>query len=561
MASFTRLDYKTYRKHPSLNTGMKGFRGNGFLLFSLITILHLICLSKYSVALCCQKNRSGTFSIVGLSSSPPAVFTQFKSYKIIQHDARISRNIVTLKAKKKEEQEEEQPTKKNPVFRFFSRFGKKKQEESTKEPDSKDEKRISLPSDDVKLSAKNARVSSEGVDNPDTSVKKVESRKGILDSLGGSVSGGRDKVKEIEDEADSNQKGVFGFFGRNTTEVKNSNEVDVGAAMQEKDEGDSSGKNGVLEVLESLTSARGKMSEVRLSTQNKVSDDKALVWTNAEEEKNILFDLRQDLERSKKQQKKDKEEQVRQQKALAAEKEKQKKLAKKEADKRKKEQKLSEQREKERLEKLKAVVKASQTTAGQKSATEKSKSNFDIKALVAGGLGNTQSFISNAWDSVFGDEEEWKVVFPKTRISPGEIVPITIGGIDLLIVASKDAKKLHCIVNSCPHLGTPLETGIIEERPKENFPYGTDLANNDNVKSTQTGNNVTAAGCEDCIVCPLHRTAFALESGEVRGEWCPYPPVIGKMMGTIKPKNKLTTFAIRARGKNIEVRINSAIKK
>jgi len=55
----------------------------------------------------------------------------------------------------------------------------------------------------------------------------------------------------------------------------------------------------------------------------------------------------------------------------------------------------------------------------------------------------------------------------------------------------------------------------------------------------------------------LHRTAFALQNGEVRGEWCPYPPVVGKLMGTVKTKSNLATFEIRVRGKNIEVRISS----
>jgi nitrite reductase/ring-hydroxylating ferredoxin subunit len=67
-------------------------------------------------------------------------------------------------------------------------------------------------------------------------------------------------------------------------------------------------------------------------------------------------------------------------------------------------------------------------------------------------------------------------------------------------------------------------------------------------------------GCEDCIVCPLHRTAFALESGEVRGEWCPYPPIVGPIVGTTKKKTSVATFDVRTKGKLIEVKINSALE-
>ena len=67
-------------------------------------------------------------------------------------------------------------------------------------------------------------------------------------------------------------------------------------------------------------------------------------------------------------------------------------------------------------------------------------------------------------------------------------------------------------------------------------------------------------GSQDCIVCPLHRTAFALDTGEVVGEWCPYPPFLGNMMGTVKKKNDLTTLQMRTRGKNIEIKILSSKK-
>jgi nitrite reductase/ring-hydroxylating ferredoxin subunit len=167
-------------------------------------------------------------------------------------------------------------------------------------------------------------------------------------------------------------------------------------------------------------------------------------------------------------------------------------------------------------------------------------------------------------------KEEWVPVFPKTRIMPGEMVPVTVAGIDLLVIASNDGQSLYCIANSCPHLGTPLETGQLTRLPIEESSVSSITTTRtafgppqDKVglilSETDVAKILSQDGCEDCIVCPLHRTAFALQSGEVRGEWCPYPPVLGKVMGTVKQPTAAAVFDIRTKGKNIEVRLNSVV--
>jgi nitrite reductase/ring-hydroxylating ferredoxin subunit len=166
------------------------------------------------------------------------------------------------------------------------------------------------------------------------------------------------------------------------------------------------------------------------------------------------------------------------------------------------------------------------------------------------------------------EKEDWYPVFPKTRIMPGEIKPVTVRGLDLLVVASTDNKSLYCIANSCPHLGTPLETGRLTRMPTEAKSSLASSTEPTGLKTNLTGmllsetdvsNILSQDGCEDCIVCPLHHTAFALKSGEVRGEWCPYPPVLGAIMGTVKPKTSAAVFDVRTRGKNVEVRLNSLL--
>jgi nitrite reductase/ring-hydroxylating ferredoxin subunit len=186
------------------------------------------------------------------------------------------------------------------------------------------------------------------------------------------------------------------------------------------------------------------------------------------------------------------------------------------------------------------------------------------------------SFFKNEYDpfSKKSNKETWYSVFPKTRIMPGEMKPVTVAGIDLLVIASIDGKSLYCIANSCPHLGTPLETGKLTRLPNEkkspvlfdnaamptSINVGSVPTEGIPLSETDIPNLLSQDGCEDCIVCPLHHTAFALKSGEVRGEWCPYPPVIGAIMGTVKAPTAAAVFEVRTRGKNIEVRLNSILE-
>ena len=50
-----------------------------------------------------------------------------------------------------------------------------------------------------------------------------------------------------------------------------------------------------------------------------------------------------------------------------------------------------------------------------------------------------------------------------------------------------------------------------------------------------------------------------MKSGEVRGEWCPYPPILGAIMGTVKAPTSAAVFDVRTQGKNVEVRLNSVL--
>ncbi len=159
-------------------------------------------------------------------------------------------------------------------------------------------------------------------------------------------------------------------------------------------------------------------------------------------------------------------------------------------------------------------------------------------------LAMAMSGLSNM--DILNRRNEWVVACPKTRVGPGQITPCVVNGLDIVIFASRDGKRLDAFANSCPHLGSPFDLATIERKP-----------------ATERGQRIddgVGDGCVDCIVCPVHRTAFEIQSGDVRGEWCPYPPVLGKVMGFTKPKSKLVKFAVRLKGKNVEVRIATSVK-
>jgi len=230
-------------------------------------------------------------------------------------------------------------------------------------------------------------------------------------------------------------------------------------------------------------------------------------------------------------------------------------------------QKELDKKRRERRNNMPPTRPNKQDTGSDSNDKDDEKSGGSKSQRFGNAVSAAQKFVSNVFD---GKSEEWIVLAPKTRISPGEIVALTAAGIDLLLVASKDG-QIHCTANSCPHLGTPLEVGTLARLPTES-PPGSSIPNSKSskIQPVQKGSTsfkekdiagmLKQDGCEDCIVCPLHRTAFALKSGEVRGEWCPYPPVIGKLTGAVKKKANLPVFDVRTKGKNIEVRLNTPVE-
>jgi nitrite reductase/ring-hydroxylating ferredoxin subunit len=373
------------------------------------------------------------------------------------------------------------------------------------------------------------------------------------------------KEKEDENDPDAELGGIFSIFFRNTEakkEVPDSEEESspgIVRSLFKRYQGNKEAKKAKAEAEKDFAARIGKESAdsnfFASAFENVISSVRPTKEPLTAEEKRLAqLRLYQEVEREKRLEK------IRTQK-LADQRSIDRRTQKKQG--------IKEQNEIEAKQR-KALNKVVLETSKSGAKNEEEPVKADEKTSSSNPLSVVQKLASSAWDggakkivsTVWAPTrtlEEWIVVAPKTRISPGEIVSITAAGLDLLLVASKDGSSLHCIANSCPHLGTPLEVGLLDRRPIEGYSFGTTDAEPSILQETDIAKLLTQDGCEDCIVCPLHKTAFALESGEVRGEWCPYPPILGKVMGAVKTRESLPVFEVRTRGKNIEVRLNTPV--
>jgi len=91
-------------------------------------------------------------------------------------------------------------------------------------------------------------------------------------------------------------------------------------------------------------------------------------------------------------------------------------------------------------------------------------------------------------------------LFPVTEVPENARKLVDVGDHKVLVIHAKG--KFYAVDNHCPHMNLPMQSGKITD---------------------------------DCaIVCPFHRSAFDLESGDVK-EWSPWPPLVGKALGALGP--------------------------
>ena len=129
---------------------------------------------------------------------------------------------------------------------------------------------------------------------------------------------------------------------------------------------------------------------------------------------------------------------------------------------------------------------------------------------------------SPAKPSDFPVKNVWTTVCSKKDLKPNSLKAAFGAGLDIL-VATNQGGSVFATANVCPHIGTPLDQGTVEN---------------------------------GAIVCPLHRSAFDLKSGKLVGPWCPAPPLIGPLTGKLKSPRALKTFQARTIGDKVQVLVD-----
>ena len=113
----------------------------------------------------------------------------------------------------------------------------------------------------------------------------------------------------------------------------------------------------------------------------------------------------------------------------------------------------------------------------------------------------------------------WTQVLPADQLTPGTRKVVKVGDRNILLLNHEN--QLHAVENTCPHLKLPLKSGKIEN---------------------------------GAIVCSFHRSAFDLNNGSVK-TWCPWPPVVGSLLGKVSSEKSLPVFPIKEENGSILIDI------
>mmetsp|Transcript_17859 Transcript_17859/g.31040 ORF Transcript_17859/g.31040 Transcript_17859/m.31040 type:complete len:188 (+) Transcript_17859:104-667(+) len=149
------------------------------------------------------------------------------------------------------------------------------------------------------------------------------------------------------------------------------------------------------------------------------------------------------------------------------------------------------------------------------------------KTLAVSSLSKRSVAVSRKASALRMSTEAWVQLIPTTDISPGEVKGVFVAGQSVVVACDYDG-QVYAAANICPHLGTPLDNGSVGD-----------------------GN----------IVCAQHKSSWSLSTGQLAGAWCPFPPLIGPLLGKLQPPKDLSVYSVRESMGYIEALLDVDAKK
>jgi nitrite reductase/ring-hydroxylating ferredoxin subunit len=162
--------------------------------------------------------------------------------------------------------------------------------------------------------------------------------------------------------------------------------------------------------------------------------------------------------------------------------------------------------------------------------------NAATSALMGATLAPASSFISAQRPAaaarpsaarVTMKQDAWVPLLPTSEISPGDLKGVYVAAQSILVSCDFDG-QVYASANICPHLGTPLTDGAV-------------------------GDGV--------LTCAQHKSSWDLTTGELSGDWCPFPPLVGPLLGKLQGPQPLAVYPVRENNGNIEALLDVDARK
>lgn len=114
----------------------------------------------------------------------------------------------------------------------------------------------------------------------------------------------------------------------------------------------------------------------------------------------------------------------------------------------------------------------------------------------------------------------WTQALAADALGAGTRQVVKLGKRSLLLL--NESGNIYAVESICPHLKLPLKKAKV--------------------------------AADGSLVCPFHRSEFALATGNVK-TWCPFPPVVGNVLGKISAEKNLGVFSTKVENGQILVDI------